>query len=68
MANEKYYHYSYQIQEFGENIDGNVTYGSQKDEQVVTAFIREDLQDTFPDGAILSLKLTAVTDETGRRM
>lgn len=64
---EKYYHFTYQVQEFGETINGNVTYPGQ-DEKAVTAFIRSDVEDTFPDGAILSLELTSVTDEQGRKL
>jgi hypothetical protein len=64
---ERYYHYNYEVEEFGEKIPGNVTYPGTN-EQSVTAFIRSDIADTYPDGAILSLKLTAVTDAEGRRI
>ena len=64
---EKFYHYSYTVQEFGETIEGDTCYGSDLDEETIAAFMRGDVADTFPDGKILSFELTAVTDENGKR-
>jgi hypothetical protein len=65
---KKYYHYHYEVQEFGENIQGDICYGSKKDEEKVTSFMRGDLEDTFPDGVVLSFELTAITDSKGKKV
>lgn len=64
---EKFYHFSYTVEEFGETIEGNTCYGSDSDEKTVTDFMRGDIADTFPDGQVVAFKLTAITDANGRR-
>lgn len=61
---KRFFHFHWTVQEFGEIVEGNVCFPGE-DENTVTAFLREDLADTFPDGAILAFEPTAVTDANG---
>ena len=64
----KYYHYHYKVKWDGKIIEQDVCYASEKDEQTVTDFVRQDLKDTYDNGEILFFGLTKVTDERGRRI
>ncbi len=63
---EKFFHFHYTVQDENEPIEGDVCCPGD-DEEKVTAFMREDVAGTFPDGRIVSIELTAVTDANGKR-
>lgn len=63
---EKFFHFHYTVEEFGETLEGDVCIPGE-DEEKTTSFIQGDVADTFPGGTVLDLTLTAVTDAHGKR-
>ena len=64
---ERFYHYSYTGEDSEGTFNGVVCVNGT-DEHKVSQFVADDISDTYPDGVVLTLNLTDVTDENGRRL